>query len=171
MVVILFAPRKSRIEKEIIEILTQHGANYISDKFVSENDGNFTIISVYKKTELKLKKGIAVFIDESERFENQSFPIGIIGICEDENQRALKIFKENNIAVISCGINAKNTVTLSSINSTSLLASLQRTLTDNCGNQIDPSEFKIKLNKNFSSFSVMASIAVLLLNGIIPKEF
>ena len=39
------------IEKEIIEILARHGASYISDKSVIQNDGNFTIISTYKKTE------------------------------------------------------------------------------------------------------------------------
>ena len=169
--VILFSGRNSKTEKEIIEILTKYGGNYISDKFVSENTGNFTIISVYKKSEIKLKKGIAVFIDETDRFLCQNLPIGIIGICEDINQKALEIFKQNNIAVISCGINAKNTVTLSSFNSNSLLASLQRTLTDNYGNNIVPSEFKIKLTNKYSPFSVMASIAVLLINGIVPKEF
>ncbi len=169
--VILFSGRKSKAEKEIIEILTKYGGNYISDKFVSENDGNFTIISVYKKCEIKLKKGIAVFLDDTDRFLNQNLPIGIIGICEETNQKALEIFKQNNVAVISCGIGAKNTVTLSSFNSDNLLASLQRTLTDNSGNEIDPCEFKIKLTKEYSPFSIMSSIAVLLINGILPFEF
>lgn len=169
--VILFSGRKSKTEKEIIEILTKHGGNYISDKFVSENEGKFTIISVYKKTEIKLKKGIAIFIDETDRFKKQTFPIGIIGICEDNNLSALQLFKQSNNAVISCGISAKNTVTLSSFNSETLLASLQRSLIDNCGNPIDPCELKIKLTKNYSSFSIMASIAVLLLNGITPQQF
>ncbi len=169
--VILFSGRKSRTEKEIIEILTKHGATYISDKFVAENQGLFTIISTYKKTDISLNKGIAVFIDDTDRFNQQTFPIGIIGICEDSNIKALELFKKSHNAVISCGINSKNTVTLSSINDDGLLASLQRTVTDNCGNQIYPSEFKIKLTKEFSPFAVMASVAVLLLNGIVPTEF
>lgn len=169
--VILFAGRKSRTEKEIIEILKKHGATYISDKFVSENSGSFTIISTYKKTEIALSKGIAVFIDETERFESQTLPIGIVGICEDTNQKALEIFKNNNIAVISCGMNLKNTVTLSSINSGDLLATLQRSLTDSSGKIIDPSEFKIRLTKEYSPFAIMASLSVLLLNGICPQEF
>ena len=169
--VILFSSRKNKQEKEIIEILTKHGASYISDKSVIQNDGNFTIISTYKKTEINLKNGIAVFIDDTERFENQLFPIGIIGICEDINHKALEIFRKSGIAVISCGANLKNTITLSSINDSGLLATLQRTVTDNFGNEIDPSEFKIKLTKEYSSFSVMASGAVLLLNGNMPNEF
>lgn len=169
--VILFSGRKSKTEKEIIEILTKYGATYISDKFVCENKGLFTIISTYKKTEINLNKGIAVFVDDTDRFSEQTFPIGIIGICEDSNLKALETFKNSRIAVISCGINLKNTITLSSMNDNGLLASLQRTVTDNSGLEIDPREFKIKLTKNFSPFAIMASVAVLLLNGIVPTEF
>ena len=135
--VILFSGRKSAVEKEIIEILTGYGANYISDKAVSSVDGSFTVVSEYKKTDIKLKSGIAVFIDDTDRFCNQIFPDGIIGICEDKNTAALKAFKTSGTAVISCGMSAKNTVTLSSFGDTSLLASLQRTLTDFEGNCID----------------------------------
>ncbi len=169
--VILFSSRKDKREKEIIEILTKYGASYISDKSVIKNNGSFTIISAYKKTEIDTKNGIAVFIDETPRFENQQFPIGIIGICEDINHKALEIFQKNGIAVISCGASLKNTITLSSINDSGLLAALQRTVTDNFGNKIDPSEFKIKLTKEYSPFAVMASVAVLLINGIMPTEF
>ena len=78
--VILFSGRKSAVEREIIEILCKYGANYISDKAVSAGDGGFTIISEYKKTDINLKNGIAVFIDDTDRFENQVFPDGITGI-------------------------------------------------------------------------------------------
>lgn len=169
--VILFSGRKSSVEKEIIKILTGCGANYISDKMVAASDGGFTIISEYKKTEIKLKKGIAVFIDDTDRFSGQSFPAGITGICEESNEKALELFKGSNIPVISCGMNAKNTVTLSSLGISSLLAALQRTVTDFRGNEVDPGEFKIKLTREYSPFSVMASAAVLLLNGIIPESF
>lgn len=169
--VIIFSGRKSAVEKEIISILTKYGANYISDKMISADAGKFTIISEYKKTDIKLKKGIAVFIDDTDRFNDQIFPEGIIGICGDSNTKALELFKKSNIPVISCGMNCKNTVTLSSLNSSTLLATLQRTVIDNYGNEVDPGEFKIKLTKNYEPFSVMASAAVLLVNGIIPDEF
>lgn len=169
--VILFSNRKNKCEKEIIEILLKYGASYISDKCVSENKGKFTILSTYKNTKIELNYGIAVIIDDTERFSKQTFPIGITGICEDNNTKALEIFKNSGIAVISCGICGKNTITLSSINNDDLLTSLQRTLNDNCGNKIDPSEFKIKLTKNYLPFSVMASVAILLINGITPYEF
>ena len=169
--VILFSGRKSTVEKEIIEILSGYGADYISDKAVSSVGGQFTVISEYKKTDIKLKSGIAVFIDDTDRFDNQIFPDGIIGICEDNNTAALKAFKDSETPVISCGMSAKNTVTLSSFGDASLLASLQRTLTDFKGNEIDPAEFRIKLTKKYSPFAVMASAAVLLIMGIKPDVF
>lgn len=169
--VILFSGRKSAVEREIIDILCKYGANYISDKAVSSAGGRFTVVSEYKKTDIKLKSGIAVFIDDTDRFDNQVFPDGIIGICEDGNLAALKAFKASHTPVISCGMGAKNTVTLSSLGGASLLASLQRTVTDFVGNDIDPAEFKIKLTKKYSPFAVMASAAVLLLIGIKPDIF
>lgn len=169
--VILFSDRKNRIEKEITEILTFAGADYISDKTIYSGEGFFSVISEYKKIDLKIKNGIAVFCGNADRFKTQVFPENIIGICEDTNTAALQLFKINRIPVISCGMNSKNTITLSSIIDNELLASLQRSIYDINGKKLEPAEFKIKLNKNYSPFSVMASLAVLLLKGIIPKEF
>ena len=169
--VILFSNRKNKIEKEIIEILTSNGGDYISDKTVIRSQGLFTVISEYKITELKINSCIALILDDGNRFQNQEFPKGTIGICEDKNLTALAVFQKNNIPVISCGTNGKNTVTLSSLNSDTLFASLQRTVTDTSGIDIEPEEFKIKLSKQYNPLSVMASAAVLLLCGIRPDEF
>ncbi len=166
--VILFAERKSKIEKEIIEILTLFGASYISDKTVCSLEGAFTVVSEYKSIDLKLNDGIAVFCDITDRFKNQSFPSGTIGICEDTNIKALNLFLENHTPVISCGMNGKNTVTLSSLENNIPLITLQRKITDLKGRIIEPAEFKITLSKNYSPFSVMASVAILLLEGQLP---
>ncbi|MBQ8532141.1 MAG: hypothetical protein IJ432_01750 [Clostridia bacterium] len=170
LMVILLSDRKNRCEKEITEILTGVGANYISDKAVFSGTEQITIISSYKKTDLKMKKGIALILDDTKRFSGQTFPQGFIGICEDCNQKALELFSKSRIPVISCGMGAKNTITLSSINSETLLTTLQRTVTDINGNEIEPEEFKIKLKKEYLPFSVMASVAVMLLCGVIPTD-
>ena len=166
--VILFADRKSKTEKEIIEILTLFGASYISDKTVCSIEGAFTVVSEYKSISLKLDNGIAVICDITDRFKNQHFPKGIIGICEDTNIKALNLFLKNHTPVISCGMSGKNTVTLSSIDNNIPLITLQRRITDLNGKIIEPAEFKITLNKTYSPFAVMASVAILLLEGQIP---
>ncbi len=166
--VILFADRKSKTEKEIIEILTLFGASYISDKTVCSTEGAFTVVSEYKCIDLILNDGIAVICDITDRFKSQRFPTGIIGVCEDTNIKALDLFHKNHIPVITCGMNAKNTVTLSSLDNNIPFITLQRRITNLKGKIIEPAEFNIKLSKNYSPFSVMASVAILLLEGQIP---
>ena len=78
---------------------------------------------------------------------------------------------ESGIPVITCGMNPKNTVTLSSLTAASALVSLQRTVTDIFGYEAEPGEFRIKLNRGYSPFAVTASAAVFLLSGILPDEF
>lgn len=169
--VILFSGRKSETEKEIIEILSLNGGDYISDKTVCKGRGLFTVISEYKKTDLNLKKGIALVLDDTDRFKNQFFPFGIIGICEENNKTALKLFQNSKIPAISCGMNSKNAITASSLDSEYMLVTLMRTITDINGNDIETGEYRITLSKKYNPFSVMASAAVLLLHGITPKEF
>ena len=169
--VIIFSGRNSETESQIIDILCKHGGDYISDKAVCKNKGLFTVVSEYKKTDLKLKKGIALVLDDTERFKGQSFPLGIIGICEESNKKALQIFQNSAIPVISCGMSSKNTITASSLDSEYMLATLMRTITDINSNDIEAGEYHINLSKNYSPLSVMASVAVLLLLGITPKDF
>ena len=169
--VILFTDRKNKCEKEIIEILQKYGAKCISDKIINDGMNDFTILSLYKKCEIKISKGIAVLIDNGTRFINQTLPVGIIGICEENNISALNILKKNKLEAICCGMGSKNSITLSSIGSDKLFACLQRGLQSTNGYVIEQGEFKINLSKNYQPFSVMASAAILLLNGKMPNTF
>lgn len=169
--VVLFSNRKSKAEKEIVDILTACGADFISDKTVCAKGGYFTLTVFYKPTDLKIEKGIVLILDNTEKFLPQSLPDGTIGICEDCNSNALKIFEKNNIPVISCGNSSKNTITISSINDRNIIVTLQREITDKFGNIIYPGDYKIALSKDYSPFAVLSSAAILLLNGITPNKF
>ncbi len=167
--VILFSDRKSVEEKEIIHILTNLGATYISDKTVKSGKNPITIIGTYKKTDLNIKKGIAVMTGAKNRFEEQKFPNSIIGICECSDKTSVGIFSKSPVAVISCGMGRKNTVTVSSISDDAALLTFQRNITDIYGNTIEPAEYKVRLRGKYREFSVMASAAILLLHGIKPE--
>ncbi len=169
--VIILSPRKSKIEKEIIEILKNYGANYISDKVINETNNGFLIVSAYKKTEIKTATGIVLFTEKTLRFKEQKFPIGIVGICEENNKYGLETFKRNKNAVITCGNNNKNTLTLSSNRNNTILATLQRSFYDNKRNIVEPCELRINLRKHYSPFSVMSAAIILLYHGITPTEF
>ena len=152
--VILFADKKTGTGKEISEILRCSG---------------ISIITEYEKISIKAKNSIAVFAGNTENLRDISLSDCAVGICEDSNLSALLM--ESGIPVITCGMNPKNTVTLSSLTAASALVSLQRTVTDIFGYEAEPGEFRIKLNRGYSPFAVTASAAVFLLSGILPDEF
>lgn len=161
--VIIFSNRKSKLEKEIVEILIACGADVISDKSVVSAGGFFTLAICYKKTEITSKKAIAIFVDDSTKFINQVLPDEVIGICEDKNINALENFKRNKVAVVTCGNNPKNTITLSSIEDGNYILTLQRQITNLKGNILYPADYKITLEKQYSPEAVMLSGAVLCL--------
>lgn len=163
--VLLFSNRKNKLEKEIIEILTACGADFVSDKFITASGGYFTVAVCYKKTLININKGVALILDDTHRFINQELPIGITGICEDNNEIALKLFKANGLPVITCGNNAKNTLTISSVENNNYLVTLQREIIDINGNTICPADYKITLQKAYSPEAVMLSCGVLCMIG------
>lgn len=169
--ILLFSDKKSKCEEEIIEILKKYGGNYISNKTVYSQNGSFTIISINKPVKIETDTGIAVILDKCDKFNNQDIPCGFIGVCENNNKNALQIIKKNNLPVICCGMNPKSTITFSSMEDNIILASLQRTIMNIKFKKTEPTDFKIKLDKNYNPFSVMASLAILLLNDISPDKF
>ncbi len=168
--VILLSERKSKTAKEISEILASYNADFINDKTVIKIGGPFCVVNIFKPCEIKLSKGIAVICDNSKRFKNQALPINIIGVCEDNNQNAVEIFHKNRVAVISCGINSKNTVTFSSLTENFFVLSLQRSFYSKDGKKQEPTELKIKLKRKYEPFSILASATILLYFGITPTE-
>lgn len=169
--VILLCRKKSIVAKEIAEILTFHGANHITDSMILQKSGRFTVVTKTQGIDLKLNNAVVVFCDGSKQFRNLPLSKGIIGVCEETDRTALEILARSDAPVITCGMNQKNTVTLSSLNGDIWFTSLQRSLLDFKGNDVLPSEFKIKLKKRYKPFSVLAAATVLLLNGIKPCEF
>ena len=93
-----------------------------------------------------------------------------IGICSDSNHRALTLLYETRTPVITCGMNGLNTITLSSHTARSCSVTLQRAIKTINGKITDPAEIPIKLTSAHTPFTVMATSAVMLLNGIFPES-
>ncbi len=167
--VLLFSNRKSKLEKEIIEILTARGADLITDKSVAATGGYFTVIVSYKNFEINVNKGIVVILDDTLKFDNLVLPTGIIGICEENNFGALKIFEGNTTTVLTCGYNVKNTLTISSVRDNGYTVSLQREINDIKGNRVLPQDFTLEFAKKYSTQAVLISAAVLCLVGVLKN--
>lgn len=167
--IILFAARNSKTEKEITEILCSFGVNYISSSMVLQGKNQPTLISLHKPTRLDIKKGMVIFCDDTERFAAQDLPKTVFGICEEDCATALSVFKNSGVAVISCGLGSKNTVTVSSIGENQMLIAFQRSFINLKGEIIEPREYRINLTKSYNTYSVLAATTALILNSIIPE--
>ncbi|MBQ7725735.1 MAG: hypothetical protein IJT66_01180 [Clostridia bacterium] len=168
--VILFSGKTCVEANEITEILSCHGAVLCPESRVVKEKPGFFAVRCHRPCEIRLSGGTAVVLDRTDRFASQRLPAGMTGICEEENRAALSLFRENSVPVVTCGMNAKSTVTLSSVGEKMFLVALQRGLTDRFGRMIEPGEFRISFQKEYRPFSVMAALTVLLLNGLPPSD-
>lgn len=91
-------------------------------------------------------------------------------ICWENDIKSLELLKNLKIPVVTCGMNGKNTVTISSITDESCSITLQRSLTDIDKNVIEPAEFPLKLKNKYHTFSIMAAVVLNLLEGKTPCE-
>lgn len=155
---------RSRDGRDILEILEPYTDRRHTGRLQT---GRLEIIALHGKS----KNGIAVFTGNTEAFKGYRLPHCTHGICEESDISALKILKVRKIPLITCGMNAKSTVTASSITPTRALVTLQRSLTLTEYGAVTPAELSIELSEARTPFAITAAAAVLLLNGITPKLF
>lgn len=153
---------RSRDGRDILEILEPYTDRRHTSRF---RTGRLEIIALHGKS----KNGIAVFTGNTEAFKGYRLPHCTHGICEETDISALRILKARKIPLVTCGMNAKSTVTASSITPTRALVTLQRCLTEH--GAVTPAELSIELSGARTPFAITAAAAVLLLNGITPKLF
>ena len=166
--VIMLSDKENSTDRRIAELLNHKGASIIMDNKISDQSGKFIVINHHKTFKITAEKGIVIATDAINNFKKQNFPKGIIGICNQDNFNALKLFKNNNIPVITCGRGAKNTFTVSSIAEESVLLSLQRSIPDINGRYIEPCEIRVNIFKNEDLFSILAATVTMLIYSVTP---
>lgn len=171
IMITVFSRPRCKESKEIAEILKKHGASVITESAVFSGIGDFSVLFLSKPIKIFGNKNIILIADNFEYLSKTKIPIGTIGICECGAKKPLKTFEKNKLQTITCGLNLKSTVTLSSINENSMLVCLQRSLVSLFGQTIEPADFKIELSNNYRPFSVMAACIILLLLEIKPEKF
>lgn len=165
--VVLFSDENSIFEDEITDILDNYKADCRSRNRVFCSGASFKLVTAHKPLKIDAPYCTAVMLASSDVFAKQEFPERTVGIYEENNRFALELFYKRNVPVISCGMNCKNTVTMSAVEGNKPLVSLQRSITDVNGKQIEQGEFMLENNADYHPFSVMAAKTVLLLNGIV----
>ena len=88
----------------------------------------------------------------------------MIGILSSEDTAGAQLFQQMELTTITCGLSGKDSLTLSSITSDSAVICLQRTIRSLSGQEIDPGEIPVTLNRPIDRYSLLAAVAVALLS-------
>ena len=94
-----------------------------------------------------------------------------LAICDGDDRVVLDTLCRTKIPVVSCGMCAKNSITLSAFDDKSAMISIQRSFCDIFSKNVPAGEYRIALSKPYSPFAVMACTAALLFHQVIPGKF
>lgn len=75
----------------------------------------------------------------------------------------LEVINDLNLTVITYGFNNKSTFTVSSITENSIIICLQRIIFGKNGIEIEPQEYRFKIDKNIEKYAIIASEIILIL--------
>lgn len=75
----------------------------------------------------------------------------------------LEVINDLNLTVITYGFNNKSTFTVSSITENSIIICLQRIIFGKNGIEIEPQEYRFKIDKNIEKYAIIASGIILIL--------
>jgi hypothetical protein len=113
-----------------------------------------------------------VFVYRDFESVNPELPIdtGAIAIVDSSKEELLTYVATTGLPAITCGLSAKDTVTLSSIRTDSAVINLQRAVTCFDGTLAEPQEIPISRREDANSFALMAASAICLLAGKYPEN-
>lgn len=155
-------------------VAKENESNFIKNAIKKNAKKNkFEIININKKSIENIKnikfdsivicENVENFLNNSNYLENIIDKANYIIVNLDKNQKFLKNKKD----LITYGLNAKSTVTISSIKEESTLFCIQNEIKGNDENLVEEQEFIINIKKNNISklYNSMAIFIVLLIYG------
>jgi len=88
--------------------------------------------------------------------------VAVVDSCDDE---LLRFVSGTRVPAITCGLSARDTMTLSSMGEDSAVLNLQRSVTCFDGAVADPQEIPVKLTRSINSYTLMALACTFILCG------
>lgn len=99
-------------------------------------------------------------------FETNRQAIAVVDSC---NKDVMRLVGETKLPAITCGLSARDTITLSSISEDSAVINIQRSISCFDGTVIEPQEIPVTLCSSIDSFALMCAAAIFILSGNITK--
>ena len=95
-----------------------------------------------------------------------SIPDGFLCAFEPQNQRAAALLRAAGAAAVTCGMCAKDTLSISSLDYGAAALSLQRSITTLDGDVVEPRDITVELHSTVSPRQMLAVCMVLLMAGV-----
>lgn len=158
-------------------ISKENDSNFIKNSIIKiSTNSKFEFININKNS-LENIKNITfetIIINENinEILRNSNYINNIIGrskylILNSDVCGNLKLLKDNEINILTFGLNSKATITVSSIKDDNILICIQRNFKNISKETIEEQEFNIKINKNNikKTYNILAIYSVLSVYG------
>lgn len=88
-----------------------------------------------------------------------------VAVVDSCNEKLLPLVASTKLPAITCGLSAKDTLTLSSIGTDNAVIDLQRSVTCFDGSVAEPQEIPVRLGGSADSFALMAAASICILSG------
>lgn len=167
-IIIYGSSNKNLISNHLCKILESHGGSTcfsngnIYDYYIDKP--KFTVVKTNKLKTLNIIDGVIVFnCCKDDCIPNIVNANGITCIVNSENTNVISKLSSLSIPAIIFGMSAKDTITLSSIDHSSAVISIQREIILQSGKHIEPCEFIVNNVDDLSDDEVLMIGLILIL--------
>ena len=144
----------------VLHICGAHAAQY------AIGPARFLLYETSRLDSIQAEQAILIF-KSRQAVQNSTLSLsdGVISILETENEAAARMLLHTGTTALTCGLTARDTLTLSSISDTTPVVTIQRAITAFDGRTLEPCEKRIALHAPLSGYELLSVCAVLLLTG------
>jgi hypothetical protein len=168
------------VSNAVVRALTEYGGvQYFTGKELAVRpEGKAPRFLLYNYASLPRHAGISGILVFKNSFEEhwehnphaRLSASGLVPVLDAQNHKAAAVLKGTGKIAITCGMAARDTLSIASLEDNGAVVSLQRQLLTVTGELLEPHDFKIYLKQRLAVYPLLASCAVLLLAGVPSAE-
>lgn len=118
--------------------------------------------------EIRAREVIAVYRDRAPAFPAIVGARQVVAVVNSGNESLGPAVSSTGFPAVTCGLFAKDTLTLSSITADSAVLDVRRSIQCLDGTAVEPQEIPVRTTGRVDSFTLMAAAAVMMLTGHLP---
>lgn len=143
------------------------GIQYYGKKeFLQTNEEpRFSVFSSFEVPKITANKGILILKNGAIPPVRQVLSNNWIAVIDSQNENVGKILKGTGVTAVSCGMSARDTLSISSISEGTAMISLQRTIKTLQNMIVEPRDIEVDFMQELSPFLLLSACAVLLFSG------